>query len=204
MFKEAVNQLKTAFMILALMTFLTGFIYPASITAAAQLLFPRRANGSLIEQNGKTIGSELIGQSFTTPNYFWSRPSATSPYPFNGENSSGSNMGPSNPNFLATVKERAAQFRQLNSEAQLLIPVDLVTASGSGLDPDISPAAAFYQIPRIAKARNIAEQDLQKLIEHLIQPRSFWILGEPRINVLQLNIALDKLRSNDDKTTPHS
>jgi K+-transporting ATPase ATPase C chain len=191
MWREAFDQIKTGLILLVLFTILTGLIYPAVITVFAQLFFPKQANGSFIEQNGKTIGSLLIGQSFTAENYFWGRPSATSPYPYNAESSSGSNMGPSNLNFLATVKERVNQFHTTDSHNNQLIPVDLVTASGSGLDPEISPLAAFYQVPRIAKAHHISEEKIQALIQNSIQNRTLGILGEPRVNILQLNIALD-------------
>jgi K+-transporting ATPase ATPase C chain len=194
MFKIAIHQLKIAFILLVLLTVLTGLLYPLMMTGIAQLLFPKQANGSFIEKNGKVVGSLLIGQSFTDPSYFWSRPSATSPFPYNGESSSGSNMGPSNPDFLTTVKDRIASLRQSDSQKNHLIPVDLVTASGSGLDPEISPLAAFYQVPRIAKMRHISEKDLQLFIQNFIQQRTFGILGEPRINVLQLNLALDDLK----------
>ncbi|MDR3491659.1 MAG: potassium-transporting ATPase subunit KdpC [Gammaproteobacteria bacterium] len=204
MFKAVINQLKTALILLVSFTIITGLIYPIAVTGIVQLLFPKQANGSLIEQNGKTVGSLLIGQSFTSPNYFWGRPSATSPYPYNGENSSGSNMGSSNTDFLATVKNRIAHLHEFDTQANHLVPVDLVTASGSGLDPEISPLAAFYQVPRIAKLRHLSEKDIQELIQSLIQKRTLGILGEPRINVLQLNLALDNLRNDDARKTPKS
>lgn len=192
--QEAIKQLKTAFMILLLITLLTGLIYPAVVTIIAQLFFPHQANGSLITSNGKLIGSELIGQSFTDPKYFWGRPSATTPFPYNAANSSGSNLGPSNPDLLTAVKARAEALQKSDPHNKSLIPVELVTASGSGLDPDISPLAAAYQILRVAKARNISEDKLQTLVHSMIQNRTFWILGEPRINVLQLNLALDRIK----------
>ncbi len=193
MFKDALNQMKTAFIALVFLTVLTGFIYPLAVTAIAQLCFPWQANGSLIEQKGKTIGSVLIGQHFSSPNYFWGRPSATAPYPYNGEASSGSNSGPSNPDFLATVRERVEQLKKWGGGNNKFVPVDLVTASGSGLDPEISPMAAFYQVPRVAQSRNRSEMDVIALIERQINRRTFELLGEPRVNVLQLNIALDHL-----------
>jgi K+-transporting ATPase ATPase C chain len=194
MFTAALKQLKTGFILLIFFSILTGLIYPAVIAGIAQLLFPWRANGSLIAQNNKIIGSELIGQSFTDTKYFWSRPSATTPFPYNAAASSGSNLGPTNPDFLASIKSRVENLQQSNSQQQQnLIPVDLVTASGSGLDPDISPAAAFYQVARIAKVRNIPEKNIQELITKLMIPRVLGILGEPRVNVLQLNLALDNL-----------
>ena len=194
MFKEAVSQLKTAFMVLVLLTIITGLLYPLAVTALAQLFFPWQANGSLIEDNGKKIGSLWIGQEFSFPQYFWGRPSATTPFPYNGEASSGSNSGPSNPDFLAVVQERVRVLKNADIDNKQVIPIDLVTASGSGLDPEISPYAAFYQISRIAKARNLPEKEIQALVAHQINTRTFALLGEPRINVLQLNIALDSLK----------
>lgn len=194
---SAIKQIKTASILLLLLTILTGLIYPAIVTGLAQLLFPWRANGSLMEENGKTIGSLLIGQSFTEPKYFWGRPSATMPFSYNAANSSGSNLGPTNPDLLTAIKARAANLHQSDSQNNnLLIPIDLVTASASGLDPDISPAAAFYQVPRIAEARNISAKDIQLLIEKLTINRTAGILGEPRLNVLELNLALDDLKYN--------
>jgi len=187
------QQLKTGFMLLVLMTVFTGVIYPLVVTGLAQIFFPWQANGSLIEKQGKQTGSLLIGQSFSNPNYFWGRPSETKPVPYNGASSSGSNSGPSNPDFLTTVKQRINQLKSFPTTDNLLTPVDLVTASGSGLDPDISPYAATYQVPRIAKERGISENALQTLITQHIKNRSLLLLGEPRINVLQLNIALDNL-----------
>lgn len=193
LFNETFRQMKTALMALLLLSLLTGLVYPLAITALAQLCFPWQANGSLIAQNERTIGSVFIGQYFTSPNYFWGRPSATKPYPYNGESSSGSNSGPSNPQFLATVNERILQLKKFNVENNPLIPVDLVTASGSGLDPEISPKAAFFQVSRIAQARNLSVDKVIALIESHVSQRTFGILGEPRVNVLQLNLALDKL-----------
>jgi K+-transporting ATPase ATPase C chain len=164
------------------------------VTVLAQLLFPFQANGSLLTTNGVVTGSRLIGQSFTDPKYFFSRPSATTPYPYNAGNSSGSNLGPSNPDLINAVKERTEHLSQYTKDA---VPVDLVTASGSGLDPDISPAAAYYQTARIAKLRHIPERELISLIDSLTEPRSLRILGEPRVNVLLLNAALDTLRSKN-------
>lgn len=191
MLRMTLEKLRIAFTLLITLTVLTGIIYPLLVTGLAQWLFPMQANGSLIQQDGTLIGSSLIGQYFNDPTYFWGRPSATSPFPNNAQASSGSNMGPSNPLFLNIVKERAAIHAKFNSKQ--LVPVDLVTASGSGVDPDISPWAAFYQIPRVAKSRHIPEKDLYDLIQRSIQPRTFGILGEPRVNVLTLNIALDIL-----------
>jgi K+-transporting ATPase ATPase C chain len=194
MYAAAMKQIKTAFILLILFSLLTGVIYPLLVTGMAQILFPYQANGSLIINNGKIIGSQLIGQSFTSPGYFWGRPSATTPYPYNAANSTGSNMGPSNPDFIKLVYSRVDTIRQADPENRDRIPVDLVTASGSGLDPEISPLAAYYQVPRIAKARGMSEQDIQSLIQQLTKNRTFGILGEPRVNVLNLNIALDSLQ----------
>ncbi|CEG58126.1 potassium-transporting ATPase subunit KdpC [Legionella fallonii] len=188
-----VKDLKIALRLFFFLTILTGIIYPLVVTGLAQVFFPHQANGSLIKQGDKVVGSRLIGQSFTEAKYFWGRPSATSPFPYNGESSSGSNMGPSNPAFINQIKERAQTFRQFNTNKNLSVPVELVTASGSGLDAEISPWAAFYQIPRIAKARHLQEISLAHLIHQHIQRRTLGILGEPRVNVLQLNLALDEL-----------
>jgi K+-transporting ATPase ATPase C chain len=189
---EIMKQLKTAFILLILFTFLTGMIYPAVVTGLAQLLFPWKANGSLIARDGKVIGSLLIGQHFTGANYFWGRPSATPDFPYNVANSSGSNLGPLNSELLKLVKSRVAILQQADPSNKALIPVDLVTASGSGLDSDISPLAAFYQIPRIAHSRGISEQALIILVSNFIRNCSWGVLGEPRVNVLQLNLALDQ------------
>lgn len=201
MLTSSIKQIKTAFMLLILFSILTGLIYPAVVTGLAQLLFSWRANGSIMQQNNKIIGSELIGQSFSDPKYFWSRPSATTPFPYNAENSSGSNLGPSNPDFLATVKDRVANLRKADPQNKNLIPVDLVTASGSGLDPEISPLAAFYQVHRVAIARGVSETEIQILIKNRIKNRFLKILGEPRVNVLELNLALDNLESSNVKST---
>lgn len=190
------NQIKTALKLLLCFTLITGVLYPLSITLFAQVFFPWQANGSLIERAGKNVGSLLIGQSFSSPQYFWGRPSATMPYPYNGAFSSGSNSGPSNPEFLATVKERALHLMERNVVLlPIPIPVDLVTASASGLDPDISPSAAFYQISRVAKARQLSEKALHDIVVSQIEGRTLGLLGEPRVNVLQLNLALDHLES---------
>ncbi len=194
MLANIIKQIRTAVILLILFSILTGLIYPLVVTGLAQLLFPWQANGSIIQQNGKVVGSALIGQAFTDPKYFWSRPSATTPFSYNAENSSGSNLGPSNPDFLSAVRERVANLHKADPQNQNLIPVDLVTASGSGLDPEISPVAAFYQAHRIAVARGLPEKDIHELIEGLIKKRTFRILGEPRVNVLELNLALTRHR----------
>jgi K+-transporting ATPase ATPase C chain len=185
------KQLKTSLVLLTLFIILTGLIYPGFVMVFAQLFFTKEANGSIITRNGIAIGSVYIGQAFSDPKYFWSRPSATSPFPYNAANSVGSNLGPSNPKLVASIQAKIKQL--VTNQASGEIPVDLVTSSGSGLDPEISPHAAFFQVPRIAKIREIPEKDLMRLIKTQIKKRTFNLLGEPRINVLQLNLALDSL-----------
>jgi K+-transporting ATPase ATPase C chain len=179
---------------LLLLTGLTGVVYPLAVTGIAQLVFPHQANGGLIMKDGKPVGSELIGQPFDDAKYFWSRPSATSPFPYNAGASSGSNLGPTNPDLLKAVADRAETLKKADPGQTAPVPVDLVTASGSGLDPDITPAAALYQVPRVAKARGISEDRLRQLVAEHTQGRTFGILGEPRVNVLALNLALDALK----------
>jgi K+-transporting ATPase ATPase C chain len=176
------------------MTVLLGIVYPLVITGVAKVAFSRQAEGSLIYQNGKLIGSTLIGQSFSDPKYFWGRPSATTPQPYNGLASTGSNLGPLNPALLDAVKANAKALRDADPDNRQLIPVDLVTASASGLDPDISPAAAHYQAARVARARSLPLASVETLIKTHMRGRLFGLIGEPRINVLELNIALDRLR----------
>lgn len=199
-----IDQIKTGFILLILLTALTGLFYPLAVTGLAQFFFPEQANGSLIVRDNRPIGSRLIGQLFYSDAYFWGRPSATSPYPYNGEASSGSNLGPTNPIFLAAVKERAALLKQTSLQKNNAIPVDLVTSSSSGLDPDISPQAALYQVARIAKARDFNEKEVRALIKEHVQNRTWRLLGEPRINVLELNLALDNLRTSHDEFSPKS
>lgn len=187
------NLLKQTIMCLVILTVITGVVYPLIVTGVAQLIFPYQANGSLIFRDSKAVGSSLIGQSFNSPKYFWSRPSATSPMPYNSANSSGSNLGPLNPVLIENVKVRIAKLKSADPESKINIPVDLVTASGSGLDPDISLAAAEYQIPRVARERNINEVKVRDLVIKYAKGRQLGILGEPRINVLELNLALDVL-----------
>lgn len=206
MLKDMRQQVTVAFRLLMLLTVLTGVVYPLTITVFAQSFFPWQANGSLLVRHGQPIGSLLIGQSFSKPSYFFGRPSATTPYPYNGASSSGSNLGPSNPAFLATVKARMMYLKTLDSNPIHLIPVDLVMASGSGLDPDITPAAAFYQVPRVAAARRLPLHDVYALVFHHITARSFGFLGEPHVSVLPLNLALDNLtlRNRHGRTTSKS
>lgn len=183
--------LKPAAMLLLLLTLLTGLIYPAVVTLLAQGLFPNQANGSLIrDKQDRIVGSALIGQHFTAPQYFWGRPSATSPA-YNASASSGSNIGPTNPLLFTRIADRIKTLQQADPDNPAPIPVDLVTASASGLDPHISIAAANYQIRRIAKARHITPDKLRKLLNDFTEPRQWLILGEPRVNVLQLNMALE-------------
>jgi K+-transporting ATPase ATPase C chain len=180
-------------MMLLLMTLITGVAYPLLVTGLAQLIFPGQANGSLIVKQGKPIGSELIGQSFTEPKYFWGRPSATSPQADNGTGSGGSNLGPTNPALTDAVKQRIAALQSDDPGNRAPVPVDLVTSSGSGLDPEISPAAAQYQLARVAKARGLSDAQLNLLVAQATSGRQLGLLGEPRVNVLQLNLALDAL-----------
>jgi K+-transporting ATPase ATPase C chain len=191
---EFLKQIKTGLIVFAILTILTGIIYPLIVTDIALLLFGWRANGSLVVNEGQIVGSELIGQSFTDPKYFWGRPSATTPVAYNAVASSGSNLGPLNPKLLTAVKDRAATLKNADPQNELPIPVDLVTTSGSGLDPHISPAAAFYQVSRVARVRNLNPQVVHDLVEQHIERRPFFILGEPRVNVLRLNLALDALQ----------
>lgn len=189
------RTLRQAIICLVTFTVITGIIYQLVITGIAQLLFTGQANGSLIVNNGKTVGSSLIGQPFSSLKYFWARPSATSPGPYNAANSSGSNFGPLNPALMDSVKARIAQLKAADAASKFLAPVDLVTASGSGLDPDISPASAEYQVVRVAKARNVDESVVRELVAKYTKGRQFGILGEPRVNVLELNLALDGLKN---------
>jgi len=178
-------------LMLAAMTMLCGVAYPLLVTGAAQLLFHDAANGSIIERNGKSLGSELIGQPFADPKYFWSRPSTTAPSAYNSAASSGSNQGPTNPALTDAVKQRIDALRTVDPDNPAPVPVDLVTASGSGLDPHISPAAAQYQVARVAKARGMGEAKVTEMVAQATEGRQFGVLGEPRVNVLLLNLALD-------------
>jgi K+-transporting ATPase ATPase C chain len=184
--------LRPAVSLLVMMTILLGLVYPLVITGVANLAFPRQAEGSLIYRDGKLIGSALIGQSFSDPKYFWGRPSATAPQPYNGLASSGSNSGPLNPALLDAVKANVKALRDADPENHRPIPVELVTASGSGLDPDISPAAAQYQAARVARSRNLDPARVDALIKAHQRERLFGLIGERRINVLELNLALDQ------------
>ncbi len=194
MIKEILQQTRRAALVWLFLTIITGLVYPALVTGIAQVAFPFQANGSLVQHQGRVRGSALIGQPFSDPKYFWGRPSATSPYPYNAAASAGSNLGPTNPELLAQVKTRVDTLRRSHPGPDRLIPVDLVTASGSGLDPHISPAAALYQLSRVARARGLSEDTVTGLVARHMENRWFGILGEPHVNVLQLNLALDDLR----------
>lgn len=187
------SQLRPALVLLALFTALTGVLYPAAVTAAAQLLFPFQANGSLIQREHGLQGSLLIGQAFQDPRYFWGRPSATSPTPYNAAASSGSNLGPTNPALITAIKSRVAALKAADPGNRAPIPVDLVTASASGLDPHISPAAAAYQAGRVARLRNMPIERVTSLVQSHSEGRALGLLGERRVNVLALNLALDVL-----------
>ncbi|MHB8424044.1 MAG: potassium-transporting ATPase subunit KdpC [Gammaproteobacteria bacterium] len=187
-------HLRISLLMLLVFTVVTGVLYPLAVTGIAQAVFPRQANGSLIRQHGQVIGSALIGQPFSSPQYFWSRPSATTSFPDNSLASGGSNLGPTNPLLLQQVKARIAALHAADPSQHAPIPVDLVTASGSGLDPDISPAAALYQVPRIARLRHLSEQRVRALVARYTTLRQLGFLGEPRVNVLELNLALDAPR----------
>jgi len=185
------GHLRAAIMLVVLLTLVTAVIYPLVVTGVAQAVFPRQANGSLIMKDGKPIGSTLIGQPFDDPKYFWTRPSATSPFPYNAGSSSGSNQGPTNPALADAVKARIEALHAADPGNTTPVPVDLVTASASGLDPDISPAAALYQVRRVARARNLDEATVRRLVDEQTEGRQWGFFGEPRVNVLSLNLALD-------------
>lgn len=201
--RAALRQFRPAIMLTLLLTLITGIAYPLATTGAAQVIFPSQANGSIVYVNGKPIGSSLIGQYWTQPQYFHGRPSATvnpagTPAPYEADNSGGSNLGPTNKTLITTVQQRIAEVKKENPDvpAGTPVPVDLVTASASGLDPDISVAAAYYQIPRIAKARGLSQAEVRRLVDAHITGRFLGLFGEPRINVLELNLALDGIRGH--------
>jgi len=186
--------LRPAAVLLILLTLITGIVYPVAVTGVAHVLFPAQAAGTLIARDGKPVGSQLIGQPFSDPKYFWSRPSATSPQPYNGLSSGGSNTGPLNSALTDAVKARIAALQTADPGNHAPIPVDLVTASASGLDPDISLAAAYYQVDRIARLRHLSPDRVRALIADHAQGRWLGVLGEPRVNVLELNLALDTMK----------
>ena len=191
----ALSEIVPSLRMLVVLSVLTGVAYPLVITGIAQVAFPHAANGSLIIANGKTLGSDLIGQPFDDPKYFWSRPSATSPQPYNGASSGASNQGARNPALADAVKDRIKALRDADPDNKAPVPIDLVTASGSGLDPHISVAAAEYQTARVAKARGMPAERVRSLVAGATEGRTLGILGEPRVNVLALNLALDRAGS---------
>jgi len=190
--------IRPALVLLAMLTALTGLLYPLLVTGLARVSLPRAASGSLIVRNGKPVASRLIGQNFTGVQYFWGRPSATALYPYNATASGGSNLGPLNPALADAVKQRVAALRALDPGNEAPVPVDLVTASGSGLDPEVSLAAIQYQLPRVARARKMDAEKLQTLVARYSKNRLAGFLGEPRVNVVEVNLALDELQG----TTP--
>lgn len=187
------RELRTTVVIFVLLSVLTGLAYPLVTTIVGRLAFPVQSQGSLLEVKDRSVGSALLGQSFSSPGYFWSRPSATGPNAYNGAASSGSNQGPTNPALTAAIADRVAALRAADPGNSLPVPVDLVTASASGLDPHITPAAAEYQVARVARVRGLAPAQVQSLVVAHTEKRTFGILGEPRINVLELNLALDAM-----------
>ncbi len=192
-FRATWTQVQQATLTLLLLSVVTGIIYPLAITGLAQWAFPRQANGSLIHRDGRPVASQWIGQAFTAPKYFWSRPSATTPMPYNAGASSGSNLGPTNPLLAQAVQDRVAALKTLDPDNTAPVPVDLVTASASGLDPHITPAAAAYQAARVAKARGLDLQTVQQAVARHTARRTLGLLGEPRVNVVELNLDLDLL-----------
>ena len=189
-----IAQLRPALVMLLLLSIVTGVVYPLVVTGVAQVVFPDQANGTLRMVEGTLVGSDLIGQPFDSPKYFWSRPSATAPAPYNAAASGGSNLGPTNPALAEAVTARVAALRTADGDNHSPVPIDLVTASASGLDPHISPAAAEFQVSRVAKARGLTVELVRTLATQHIESRTFGFLGEPRVNVLKLNLALDALK----------
>jgi K+-transporting ATPase ATPase C chain len=185
------THLRPVLVVFGLLSLVTGVVYPLAVTAVAQLAFSFQAEGSIIESAGQPVGSNLIGQPFSDPKYFWGRPSATRPQPYNGASSSGSNMAPTNPELFDAIRTRYEALRQIDPGNTHPVPVDLVTASGSGLDPHISPAAAEYQVARVARVRGLRERDIRAMVALHTEERTFGVLGERRVNVLALNRALD-------------
>jgi potassium-transporting ATPase KdpC subunit len=188
------NLFRPMLALFAAFTVITGAVYPAVVTAIGQVAFPYQANGSLIEQGGQAVGSELIGQQFDAPGYFWGRLSATAPNPYNPQSSGGSNLGPTNPALADEIKGRLNALHEVDPTNSAPVPVDLATSSGSGLDPEISPAAADYQAARVAKARGLSREQVDRLIVQNMLGRQLGVLGEARVNVLKLNLALDRLK----------
>jgi potassium-transporting ATPase KdpC subunit len=193
------KHLRTSVIAIILLTALTGLLYPLAVTGIAQLIFPGKANGSMIVKDGKLLGSELIGQPFSDPKYFWSRLSATGPFAYNAGASSGSNYGPLNPALLDAVKKRIKDLKGADPQNTTPIPIDLVTASGSGLDPHISVAAALYQLPRVARNRHMNQEKIRSLVDQCTEGRHLGLLGEPHVNVLKLNLALNETQPLSEK-----
>jgi len=190
------TELRASLVVFLLLSLVTGVVYPLAVTGVSQVAFPRQANGSTLAQDGKRIGSALIGQEFSRPEYFWGRPSATSPVPYNAGSSTGSNLGPTNPTLVQNVAARIAALRKADPQARGSVPIDLVTSSASGLDPHISPAAAEYQSSRVARARSLSTEQLRDMVRQHTSGRWLGLVGEPRVNVLTLNLALDALCSS--------
>ncbi len=191
--------LRSTIVVFLALTVVTGLAYPLAIAGVAQLLFPFQANGSIMMVGGRAVGSHLIGQPFNDPKYLWGRPSSTAPYPYNAASSSGSNLGPTNPALTKDIADRVAALRAADPGNPATIPVDLVTASASGLDPDISPAAAAYQVARIARARGVDSSTVRGAVVRCTAPRQYGFLGEPRVNVLCVNLMLDGVSSRPDR-----
>jgi len=185
------SLVRPAIMLLVVFTVLLGIVYPAVMTGVSRVLFPAQASGSLLREGGRVVGSSLIGQPFDDSRYFWGRPSATGPLPYNAAASTGSNLGPSNPALHDAVAARVAALRAADPGNEALVPIDLVTASGSGLDPHISPAAAYYQVARVARVRGLSALRVRALVDTTVEGRTLGMIGEPRVNVLRLNLALD-------------
>ncbi|MBB5462816.1 potassium-transporting ATPase subunit KdpC [Paraburkholderia sp. Cpub6] len=188
------NLIRPVLVLFVVLTVITGGIYPIAVTAIGRMAFPHQASGSLIEHNGKAVGSPMIGQQFDAPYYFWGRLSATTPNPYNAQNSGGSNLGPTNPALADEIKGRIDALKAAGTDMSQPVPVDLVTSSASGLDPEISPAAAAYQTARVAKARGLTTDQVTELVARSTSGRQFGIFGEARVNVLKLNLALDDLK----------
>ena len=191
--KTLITLIRPALSLFLLLSVVTGVLYPLVVTGVAQMAFPAAANGSLIVREGKPVGSELIGQNFTAAKYFWGRPSATTPQPYNAAASSGSNLGPLNPALADAVKARSETLHAADPANRTPVPIDLVTSSASGLDPHISPAAAHYQVERVARARHLDAQAVRRLVAQYSEGRDLGAFGEPRVHVLKLNLALDEL-----------
>jgi K+-transporting ATPase ATPase C chain len=194
MFKEIIDQTRLSLIFVIIFTVLLGLLYPGTMTVLGKVFFAKQAEGSLIEVNGKKVGSELIGQPFDDPKYFWSRPSATTPQAYNAANSGGSNSGPTNPDFIKTVQGRIDALRKADPTNTAPVPMDLVTASGSGLDPHISPAAAAYQVERVSRERKLEIKTVKDLVEKYTEGSFLGFIGDPTVNVLKLNLALNELK----------